>query len=395
MDYPNVKRVIIALTQLAEDIKYFIDDIKQPNMNYQINEINFDLDANTTREHIQLLFDAIKEYNNNNNHCNIDLVTVEVTEDDSSTPLNTKLNGLHCPTKYFKLDVPSVENWTDLFTEITATLASGTNFNQFSFAAISLFGDEIPFEAEGFKEFCEYFVEHNDKLISLELAHILVTVPAMPHLVRLIQRSKALTKLKFGFYWDKDSRYDIFDALADSSVRILHMELYDYLCKPDLYSSIGKILANSPKLENLWLYINTDNIVDNIDFKNGLKMAQSLRKFELILKSPLNDLSMLRENESIVDCDLYRNTDKRQIKEITLRNRKLQNERVRSMIVLLYNIARSSHCAHSNESMPVLPRDIWALIVSHVKYPGVILDFGPIARSIFKDQSIRRVIGTI
>lgn len=182
----------------------------------------------TTREHIQLLFDAIEEYNSNSNRCNIEIMTLKVARDEQMYRPHklfgslTKLNGLHCPTKYFKLDIPCIGTWTNLFTEIAATLASGTNFNQFSFADVKIFlTEDIP--VEGFKEFCEYFIHNKDRSLSLEMKGLSFSEPTVPHLHQLIRESKGLTNLMLTMHFTDATEVTIFDVLANSSVKTLYL----------------------------------------------------------------------------------------------------------------------------------------------------------------------------
>jgi hypothetical protein len=82
-----------------------------------------------------------------------------------------------------------------------------------------------------------------------------------------------------------------------------------------------------------------------------------------------------------------------ELNEILNRNKKLQNTRVADLLTVLFNIARdTSSPSSSSAHIHPIPRDVWPSIASFVSIPGVNLDFGDIARSIFKDRSVRRVI---
>lgn len=103
---------------------------------------------------------------------------------------------------------------------IIGALRSGTNFNRFTFSDLSLFGED--FLGDGFNEFCEYFIEHNDRLLAIEMKNLsCCSLEANQSLVRLIQKSTSLSTINFHLTRAYKLEPKIIEILLESSVTTL------------------------------------------------------------------------------------------------------------------------------------------------------------------------------
>jgi hypothetical protein len=385
-----------------EDILDLVEVIKQPSA---IQEIIFRADRNTCQNHLQLLLSAIEHHNSHNNNSTI-INTMSVVIYDSTFCKDGEsghylkiLANLHSPTQYFKLDITfELCIISTTFAEIAEILQSGTNFNQFAFE--NTFGEEV--DAAEIGPFFEHFIKFNKPLLSLHLQVIFVgNFASMACLAELIQKSPLLTDLTLNTTnLLTQTEYKIIDAITSSNIKQVN------ITSPNRASEYFMKMIKQSKLEELTLSI--PRILAGEALKAALKQTRTLRKFHLPQRLSANQFSQtFNGNESIIDftCEgavlagknpMHEEADlSGEISKFTQRNKKLQNERVWSIITLLYNIARHRHDndVSSSSSWNHLPRDVWTIIVSFITFPGVTsLDFGKVARSIFNDQSIRRVI---
>jgi hypothetical protein len=163
-----------------------------------------------------------------------------------------------------------------------------------------------------------------------------------------------------------------------------------------MYCGLAKLIQNSAKLEELDLNMGEESDAYVTYFKEALRATLTLRKLNLHLPK-ITDLSMFEDNESLTEygVDELEPDDITKVSEIMLRNRKLQNVRVRNTIIAIYHIAKLLNKNTNQESyniVPVLPCEMWTNIFSLIKYPGVSLDFGSVLQAILTNPAIRRVI---
>jgi hypothetical protein len=401
---PNngVKTLEISLRNCPEIITDVVEAIKQPII---IKEVIFSANGETLSENCRLVIGAIEEHNKTLPKTPIDKLTIDLQLEVKEGPLSN-LSNLPCSVKIYQIAISFTKSAYRIFKQLAMTvMPSGTNFNHFSFKYASHWPTELAIE--GFGEFCNYFSQNSTTIISsLQLDNFIYSQGAMKCLIELIKKTKTLTDLEFQ-YCLHESIPILCDAIASSNVRRLKAAFYGPAMAQDLIQSrpFNTLLM---KLEELSVLTEDMRLLDTTTLFKAVEDTQSLQVLEIPRSyfTP-DDLWFLERNQSLVKFTMFKTTSEtcarslKKISEITQRNRQLQNSRVHMMVTLLYNMARHHHDNNDTSSSSSvtssvwchLPRDVWTIIVSFVIFPGVTsLDFGKVARSIFNDQSIRRVI---
>jgi hypothetical protein len=280
-----------------------------------------------------------------------------------------------------------------MWKQVVSVLKSGANFNQFSFLDVTA---ASVITEDGFKEFCDFFIEQDDKLLELTLKQFNLSAAARQIFYQLIEKSKNLEAVEFVLENTMDDKETIYTLLA-RSVKTLTLQLNGTTEELErMYCGLAKLIQNSAKLEELDLNMGEESDAYVTYFKEALRATLTLRKLNLHMPT-IADLSMFEDNESLTEygVDELEPDDMTKVSEIMLRNRKLQNERVRNTIIAIYHIAMLLNKNISQESynlVPFLPCEMWTNIFSLIKYPGVSLDFGSVLQAILTNPAIRRVI---
>jgi hypothetical protein len=281
--------------------------------------------------------------------------------------------GLHLQTKGFKLklDIFDCRNPNEFFTALVEVLKS-TNVTKLAcIDDFAVFGSSHARSmVTGGSEFCNHVISQN----TLKELHfgLLIDDHTFPYLEKIVAGTTSLRSLEISAC--KPAKIpDLVDALVKSNLRRLKIFALEENVPPEIWLTLARAIRSMEKLVNFEV-----RTTENIDVDQFL--------------------AIIRESESIRRMSLKRTKDIDQIgcKEISVitgLNKKLQNTRVADLITILFNIARdTSSPSSSSAHIHSIPRDVWPSIASFVSIPGVNLDFGDIARSIFKDRSVRRVI---
>jgi hypothetical protein len=399
-------KIKIWLENNMNDMEKIADIIKQP---IKLEKIMFVADSRSKPHHLQALLSAIEEHNNMHT-IQIDGLMFSVLHDPKKTAPHyihrnigslEQFKGLRSPTRYFKFGAIYHQDFNTMFEQTAEVLRSGTNFNQFVFLEGTSSGTVLT--ADGFKEFCEYFIQNDTKLLGLALLEFNMEPAARQIFYQLIEKSKKLTDLDFALE-NHSLIYDnknIFDVMASGNIRILKIRFPGCSGSEShvLFSSIGNLIKNSQKLQVLVLQLRDNTDIQEQYLREALSLTYSLRK--LWIRSPSYGRpdwsSVVQANESLIEIHIHHGLDREQsgIARKSRANRKLQNERVRSTILVIYHIARLLNNitdAVIHNPVVILPVDIWTYIFSLIKYPGILMDFGSAMLSVFNDPAVRRVV---
>jgi hypothetical protein len=293
------------------------------------------------------------------------------------------IKGLHVPTKCFHLEIYQCArsiNSNEFYNKQVEVLST-TNVNKITyFERFSLFG--ITTALQGFAEFCKYIIKQN-KLKYLKSC-VQINDSVLPYMVDLISNTTSLRTLKLEFPSPAPSKIqDLLDALsANRNLRRLIIGGLDSTKEPEIWLKIATALRSMETLTSGVIGGHEFICADVEQFQSIIFGSESLRKFIFRFST--------YETVENFDVTIERESE---LNEILNRNEKLQNTRVADLITILFNIARdTSSPSSSSAHIHSIPRDVWPSIASFVSIPGVNLDFGDIARSIFKDRTVRRVI---
>jgi hypothetical protein len=304
-----------------------------------------------------------------------DFVFILKTDDFSNLQVLDSIKGLNMPTRGYELHFATC--WDDLAsTEIyqkQIEVLRTTNVNKITWKdTFAFFGDFIglQFNEVGFKEFSEYLVAHDPlKKFSSEVS---LNGYVVPYLANVLRASRNLHHLEIDLKPEQQSNLaDLFDGLAKSPLKYLYLQL----------SSVEKLLEMAETIRSMEkLTAVSLRFLVPIDEESFKQFMQSLGGSESIRTCQVNSHNQPKKFSE-------------QCNEISYRNRRLQNTRVADLLTILFNIARdTSSPSSSSAHIHSIPRDVWPSIASFVSIPGVNLDFGDIARSIFKDHTVGRVI---
>jgi hypothetical protein len=293
------------------------------------------------------------------------------------------IKGLHVPTKCFHLEIYQCArsiNSNEFYNKQVEVLST-TNVNKITyFERFSLFG--ITTALQGFAEFCKYIIKQN-KLKSLKSC-VQINDSVLPYMVDLISKTTSLRTLKLEFPSPAPSKIqDLLDALsANRNLRRLIIGGLDSTKEPEIWLKIATALRSMETLTSGVIGGHEFICADVEQFQSIIFGSESLRKF----------IFRFSTYETVENFDVAIERES-ELNEILNRNEKLQNTRVADLLTILFNIARdTSSPSSSSAHIHSIPRDVWPSIASFVSIPGVNLDFGDIARSIFKDRTVRRVI---
>jgi hypothetical protein len=270
------------------------------------------------------------------------------------------IKGLYMPMSFLVFLESCPINTNELYLNLVEMLKS-TNVNKLELFEETVYAPTIHSALTGFSEFCNHVIKQNTtKELKLELR---IDDFTLPYLAKLIASTTSLRILDIVFSAKVPEKLkELLDALAKSQIRRLSFSgLEENNSAGETYLNIAKSIRSMEKLTSADVTIYHADIEQ---FLNTIRESESLRHF------------LMRNDNGFYN-----------IENICLRNKKLQNTRVLALITVLFNIARDT----SSHFHPI-QRDLWPSIVSFVSIPGVSLDFGNIARSIFKDHSVRRVI---
>ena len=285
-------------------------------------------------------------------------------------PVLGSIKGIYMPTRGVELCVTNSWDAAESleFYQTQIEVLKTTNINKIHWNRDFLFGGTSYFNLPGFKVFCEYLVNH-DPLKELVMC-LQMEEKSLLYLANVLRASKKLRRIEIEFTsYAPPNLEDLLDALTKSSLH--HLTIIGLASENQ--EKLFKIAETIRAMEKLtFVSFVSDSIADELQMVEILRGSESLRSLKLILKA------LVQEKE----CE-----------EISLRNIRLQNTRVADLLTVLFNIARdTSSPSSSSAHIHSIPRDVWPSIASFVSIPGVNLDFGDIARSIFKDRSVRRVI---
>lgn len=285
--------------------------------------------------------------------------TIRFTTRGSKDILDS-IKGLYMPLSFLIFLESCPINTNELYLNLVEMLKS-TNVNKLVLFEETIYAPTIHSALTGFGEFCNHVIKQNTiKELKLEIR---IDDLTLPYLAKVIANTTSLRSLDIIFSTKVPEKLqELLDALAKSQIRRLSFSgLEKDNSAGEAWLNIAKSIRSMEKLTSADV---TTNHFDPEQFLHIIRESESLRHF------------LMRNNNRFYEID-----------NICLRNKNLQNTRVLALITVLFNISRDT----SSHFHPI-QRDLWPIIVSFVSIPGVSLDFGNIARSIFKNHSVRRVI---
>lgn len=277
------------------------------------------------------------------------------------------MKGVHVASKGYKVSFISCreELLTQEFFEKQIELLQTTNVNKIAWECRGQGSLVVSYNLTGFSTFLAYLIKQ-DPLKEFSTWTV-IDDNSLPYLVNYIRSSRNLRGLTLSLAGSRlpSKVGDLYDSLEKSGLKHLTFIKQPFIDAGYAEFDLSRTARSMARLTYLSIRFGQ---VNASFIKDVLTASKSVRRI---------DTSLFWSDSSL----------EAQFAALFLQNRQQQNTHVADLITVLWNIAR-------NTSSPItrIPRDIWPLILSYISFPGVSLNFGDIAWSIFKDIAIRRVI---
>lgn len=271
--------------------------------------------------------------------------------------------------------------------------------------AIWTYGDELNLDT---KFICDYILA--GKVPTLTALIIDGRVPTSEHWIRLLHHTTTLKTFKKTGSTSRnigDFESEYFRALEKCQVRVLGLPQVEKL-KDDknFYKCLYQALKNNKFVEKLILTQCDQHYHHGAYFEALLHENDTINFLEIFvydyerytyiiwpgISVPFGAslVDAVKTNQSIIGInvgdDILGAENYDDLAQIMQGNQKLQNSAVWTVIAIIYNMARDKN------SLGIIPLEIWSIIFSWIRIPGVALNFPSIFQSIFADSTVRRVI---
>lgn len=262
---------------------------------------------------------------------------------------------------------------------------------------------------EGTRILCNYMRTFGCSLEILKLRTLL----NMEQATQFAQMIEANPRSLKTFYYEASTHFEAIEVIAKAvTYNIIirkfliacvpsKIQMYEYLFQNLLrqnHTLESLAVINCPDTKELWK-ITAKELTDNNSLRS-LYLLRSGRKKSLFHRDIETDgklgptegqygIDCIKDNQSltkvvldnVINCSSFSQTEL-QLNVILKRNRKAQNEAIKDMIVIMFNIARTT----------ALPIDIWTHVFNHIRINGINRDFSNILADIYNDPSPRNVI---